>query len=577
MKGYQLFRYLSDLMNKVVACSLIILGATCSIAFIARLMFPEILTVLDAMRIIFYLILAVTIIAILRNVVGLITYGVFGPAIISLGLTRIGDIYWGLGAFFSVIAIGIAVRFILEPLKLQMGHRMAIVVITVASVMGFFIFAGFNSGNTPLTYVEFLPILISAWIAERFVRDRYESDWKASFQHLGYTLIAVLATFLLLNEKLIMNYFIYTPETWIVPVALNMLIGAKVRIRLSELFRFRKLAKNKSDDGGYSQVLTVNLRNRDYISKYNPAKLFPNITKLGVKDALQKAEVPVPKTLTKFENFSDTRNLEKVLANAPKEGFAIKPNNSFGGRGILVIKNGDGHTFEEINGKRLTISDIKEHLEAAMDGEYSGRWMPDTLLMEELLIAHPELAKLSYSGLPDVRVIVFRGVPVMAMTRLPTRKSDGKANLHQGAVGAGIDLTTGRIKSAVVAHQKNPITHHPDTGVELIGQQIPFWSEILYLAVKAQSQTGLGYVGVDIVIDKSKGPLVMEVNKRPGLEIQNANREPLLKKLQAVENFLANQNETESSVEGCIMAMRLLESQLEIKEKNVPSFRGDME
>lgn len=165
----------------------------------------------------------------------------------------------------------------------------------------------------------------------------------------------------------------------------------------------------------------------------------------------------------------------------------------------------------------------------------------------------------------------------MAMTRLPTRKSDGKANLHQGAVGAGIDLTTGRIKSAVVAHQKNPITHHPDTGVELIGQQIPFWSEILYLAVKAQSQTGLGYVGVDIVIDKSKGPLVMEVNKRPGLEIQNANREPLLKKLQAVENFLANQNETESSVEGCIMAMRLLESQLEIKEKNVPSFRGDME
>jgi len=546
-------------MNKKAASSLIILGAACSISVFARLMFPEILPVLGAMRIIFYLILAVTIIAILRNVVGLITYGVFGPAIISLGLTRIGDIYWGLIAFFAILGIGIIARFILEPLKLQMTHRMAIVVIVVASAMGFLIFIGSSTENVPLTYADFLPILISSWIAERFMRDRGESGWKVSFQRLAYTLIAVLASFLLISEPAIMNYFIYTPEMWILAVAFNILIGAKVRVRFSELFRFRKMVKSNPDGGGYSQVLTVNLRNRDYIEKYNPRKLYSKISKLGVKETFQKAGIPVPKTLATFENFSDLKNLEKILASAPKEkGFVIKPNNSFGGRGILVIKRRDGLTFEKADGKYLTLSDIRDNLEAAIDGEYSGRWLPDKAFIEELLIAHPELAKLSYRGLPDIRVIVFRGVPIMAMARLPTKKSGGKANLHQGAIGAGIDLTTGRIINAVVAHQKNPITHHPDTSVKLIEQQIPFWDEILSMAVKAQRQTELGYVGVDVVIDKHKGPLVMEVNKRPGLEIQNANRKPLLERLQAVEMFLANKGDI--SVEEGTRTMRLLES-----------------
>jgi len=547
------------LMNKAAVGSFIMLGSACLIAFTARLVFPEILPVLDGMRIIFYVVLAVTIIAILRNVVGLITYGVFGPAIISLGLTRIGDIYFGLIAFFLILAVGIAAVFILKPLKLQMSHRMAIIVIVVSSTMGFLTFMGSSIGIVSLTYVDLLPILISSWIAERFVRDHSESGWKASFKRLAYTLVAVLATFLLISDKSVMDYFIHTPEMWIVPVALNILIGAKVRVRLSEMFRFRKLAKDNPHGGGYSQVLTVNLRNRDFIEKYNLRKHFPKITKLGVKETLQKAGIPVPRTLATVANFSDLRNLDKILVDISKErGFVIKPNNSFGGRGILVIKHGDGHVCETTNGKCLDSSDIREHLEAAIDGEYSGRWLPDKACIEELLIAHPDLAKLSYSGLPDIRVIVFRGVPVMTMARLPTMKSSGKANLHQGAIGAGIDLTTGQITNAVVAHQKKPITHHPDTGIKLTGQKIPFWDKILGMAIRAQRETRLGYVGVDIVIDKDKGPLVMEVNKRPGLEIQNANRKPLLERLRAVEMFLADKGDI--SVDEGIRVMRLSET-----------------
>jgi len=548
-----------------------ILGVAVALSLIARLLYPEILPVLDVMRIIFYLILAVTIIAVLRNVVGIITYGVFGPAIISLGLTRIGDLFWGLIIFFSIAGVAILVRFVLEPLKLQMTHRLATVVVAVASTMGILIFVGESPQYSLLMLAEFLPILITSWIAERFVRDSYESGIKQSLTRLAYTLVAVLVSYVLIREPSIVTFFIFTPELWVVPVALNILIGASVRVRLSERLRFRKLVKSSPDGKGFSQVLTVNLRNRNYLEQYNPMRLHPNISKLGVKESLQKAGIPVPRTLATIERFSDLKNLDRILHGMPNEnGFVIKPNNSFGGRGIQVFKHADGHLYEKTDGTALTYAEISENAEAALDGEYSGRWLPDKILIEELIVAHPDLAKLSCFGLPDIRVIVFRGIPVMAMTRLPTKESGGKANLHQGAVGAGIDLLDGKITNAVVAHEKNSIVNHPDTGVKLIGETVPFWDEILRLAVRSQQATGLGYVGVDIVIDVKKGPLVMEVNKRPGLEIQNANRKPLLKRLRAVEYLLADK--AQASTEEGSELMRFLESrnwQLSTDDKRI--------
>ncbi len=37
----------------------------------------------------------------------------------------------------------------------------------------------------------------------------------------------------------------------------------------------------------------------------------------------------------------------------------------------------------------------------------------------------------------------------------------------------------------------------------------------------------LGYIGVDICIDQTRGPLVLEVNGRPGIEIQNVQKRGL--------------------------------------------------
>jgi len=134
---------------------------------------------------------------------------------------------------------------------------------------------------------------------------------------------------------------------------------------------------------------------------------------------------------------------------------------------------------------------------------------------------------------PDIRIIVFLGVPVMAMVRLPTRQSDGKANLHQGAIGAGIDIATGRTLSAVWLNQI--VEEHPDTGNPVTGVYIPGWERLLSLAAGCYEMTGLGYIGVDLVLDADLGPLMLELNARPGLDIQIANRAGLLHRLQQVE------------------------------------------
>jgi alpha-L-glutamate ligase-like protein len=145
---------------------------------------------------------------------------------------------------------------------------------------------------------------------------------------------------------------------------------------------------------------------------------------------------------------------------------------------------------------------------------------------------HPALAEISADGVPDVRVIVHRGIPIMSMTRLPTHRSRGRANLHQGAIGAGVELATGRILHAVL--DGTPITRHPDTDRAVLGVVVPSFARVLEIAVAATDETGLGYVGADVVVDARKGPVVLELNARPGLAIQAANRAGLLPRLRAV-------------------------------------------
>jgi alpha-L-glutamate ligase-like protein len=132
-----------------------------------------------------------------------------------------------------------------------------------------------------------------------------------------------------------------------------------------------------------------------------------------------------------------------------------------------------------------------------------------------------------------VRVILYRNEPAMAMLRLPTHESGGRANLHQGGIGTGVDLETGITHHAVLHNRA--VTMHPDTRRPVVGMRVPAWHDILDLARRVAAAVGLGYIGVDVVVDEKQGPLLLEANARPGLAIQIANGQGLRPRLEAID------------------------------------------
>jgi alpha-L-glutamate ligase-like protein len=209
--------------------------------------------------------------------------------------------------------------------------------------------------------------------------------------------------------------------------------------------------------------------------------------------------------------------------------FVIKPSQGSGGGGIVVVAGRDGPLWKTLGGKSYSLLELKKHLADILFGVYSFD-LTDAAVVEERVRQHPEMQELSPLGLADIRLIMFHARHVMAMSRVPTAASGGRANLHQGALGIGIDIETGQTVHAI--HARKPIHIHPDTGIELLGRRIPQWDTVLSIAHSAALALPLKYIGLDISIAES-GPILLEANVRPGLEIQNANRRSLLDSLLA--------------------------------------------
>ena len=293
-----------------------------------------------------------------------------------------------------------------------------------------------------------------------------------------------------------------------------------------------------------SGVLGINERNAQIIQRVNPRHLYPLVDdKLSTKRLALDAGIAVPELYGCIESQHDVRSW--VDFTSGHDDFVIKPAHGAGGDGILVVagRSAKRGVYQLIDGNLISEDDIEHHVSNIIGGQYSFVGSRDSAMFEYRVATDPFFAPVAFRGVPDVRVLVYSGYPVMAMVRLPTRHSRGKANLHQGAVGAGIDLASGRTLSGVLG---NEIVHeHPDTGVPIAGLNIPAWERFLDLAARCYELTGLGYLGVDIILDKDKGPLILELNARPGLNIQIANKIGLKARLAQVDNWTFNNNAAE--------------------------------
>lgn len=278
-------------------------------------------------------------------------------------------------------------------------------------------------------------------------------------------------------------------------------------------------------------VLGINQRNVDVIFPSNPRRNYKRVdNKLLTKRLCLEAGIPVPELYGQARSNFELHDLREVFRE--KRTFVLKPARGAMGNGTFVIKGYEDGRFLRAGGTRMTEGELLYQAAGILAGLYSLGGQPDACMVEEVLETHHELRAISTDGVPDVRVILYRGIPVMSMMRLPTREADGRANLHQGAVGVGVDLATGRGTHAVLRNR--PVERHPDSGELLIGREVPAFESILRICMRAADTSGLGYVGADIVVDERKGPVVLELNARPGLSIQIANRAGLLPRLEAV-------------------------------------------
>jgi alpha-L-glutamate ligase-like protein len=283
-------------------------------------------------------------------------------------------------------------------------------------------------------------------------------------------------------------------------------------------------------------IMGINRRNADYVLKYNKRSLYPVVDdKILTKQRALAAGIRVPEMYGIIETEKQIEGLDRIIGE--RNDFVIKPAQGAGGDGILVVADRFEGRYKTVSGRIISHQEIEQQISTILSGLYSLGGHRDRALIEYRVTPDPIFRSISYEGVPDIRIIVLMGYPVMAMLRLPTRQSNGKANLHQGAIGVGVDLATGITLGGTWLNNK--ITRHPDTGNAVDGVQLPDWDGFMRLAANCYELCGLGYIGVDMVLDQDQGPMILELNARPGLNIQIANNCGLTLRTQAVEEHLA--------------------------------------
>jgi alpha-L-glutamate ligase-like protein/uncharacterized protein (TIGR02421 family) len=311
-----------------------------------------------------------------------------------------------------------------------------------------------------------------------------------------------------------------------------------------------------------SGVLGMNARNLLYIQKYNnkASKKFAD-DKIYTKNFLQSRDIGVAKT---YHTIKYHKELENLNFQSLPDSFVVKPNHGFGGAGILLVKKKNKSSFTLVSGEKITWEELYIHLASILDGKYALSGSRDQAIIEERLESHEFFKQLTQiEGIPDIRIIVFNYVPVLAMLRLPTKQSGGKGNLQLGAIGLGIDIASGQL---TYGYQNGKFFHRLKNGEKISQFFIPQWNETLLTASRVQQTTNIGYLGVDIVLSTA-GIKTLEVNARPGLKIQICTGVLLQDRLKLVESYKVLKPEQGVKLAKSLFSQKIITENLDTKSQ----------
>lgn len=470
--------------------------------------------------------LAAFVVTFCRNVMGLRTFGIFLPMLVAAGCRYTG-LLPGLLGFVAILTAGAFAHRYFRGMRVLVVPRIGavITVLTVLILTGGALVAENISQRVAL--LALFPVVILSFAAERLQQMAEQSRLSELARTLFWTTVVMLLCYLVFSSVLLRGVFFHFPELLLAVLAAQLAVGRWTGIRVAEYKRFLRLFR--AAGGTDAGVLGLNARNIDFIARLNVAHWMAVADdKLATKRHLDDAGVPTPRTLLSVESEYELDHRRQALE--VPDGFALKPASGSQGKGIVLVASVQNDLFHLISGEVWTYERLRTQVHDITRGLYSSGDDPDRALFEELIRPDEFSRNLAPNGIPDIRVLLVRGQPVAAMLRVPTRQSGGKANLHQGAAGFAVDLTSGRLGHGI--HEGRTIGVHPDTGQTLVDRLIPHWPRVLEVARGAQRAVPLGYTGIDICLDERRGPVVLEVNARPGIEIQNALQKGLVPELE---------------------------------------------
>jgi hypothetical protein len=178
----------------------------------------------------------------LRNVIGIKTFGTFMPVLIALAFDKT-KLVSGVVLFITIVGLGLLVRFFMEKIRLLLVPRLTAVLILVVMLMAFVSILSNRLGYDVGMSVALFPIVIMAMTIERMcVAWDERGPGYALQQGLGSLATACLAYVVMSWEPLKHLFFVF-PELLLVLFALTLLIGRYSGYRLTELTRFKSLAK----------------------------------------------------------------------------------------------------------------------------------------------------------------------------------------------------------------------------------------------------------------------------------------------------------------------------------------------
>ena len=195
---------------------------------------------LSLLKVILLMPLGAMVVAICRNVIGLKTFGVFLPALIAVAAGYTG-LWWGLLAFFLVIAVVSLMHFPLERVGILYTPKLVVMLVSVVVTFIILSIIGIYLDYSRLAFITLFPVVVITITAERFARMIMEEGYPRALNVTVQTLVVVLIAFLAMNSRTMEAVFLAFPELFLVIIAFMLLLGRWLGMRVSEYRRFKSL------------------------------------------------------------------------------------------------------------------------------------------------------------------------------------------------------------------------------------------------------------------------------------------------------------------------------------------------